>query len=102
MVVVVVVILVVVVVVEEVGFASVVVFLDVVVVLEIAVDWLSSVDLLVAGSFSNRRAYIQGLARVGRYNEPCSRYRLAGIQMINKEKENELYIKLSKLSSMQK
>ena len=60
------------------------------------------IDLLVAGSFSNRRAYIQGLARVGRYNEPCSRYRLASIQMINKEKENELYIKLSKLSSMQK
>ena len=41
-------------------------------------DGKDGIDLLVACSFSNERAYQQGLARVGRYNEPCTRYRLRG------------------------
>ena len=38
------------------------------------------IDLLIACPFSNSRAYQQGLARVGRYNEPCTRYILKDIE----------------------
>ena len=41
------------------------------------------IDLLICASFSNKRAYIQGLARVGRYNEPCSRFKLIDVQMVD-------------------
>lgn len=33
------------------------------------------IDLLIARDFPSTRAYQQGLGRVGRYNEPCARFK---------------------------
>ena len=33
------------------------------------------IDLLIARDFPSTRAYEQGLGRVGRYNEPCTRFK---------------------------
>ena len=35
---------------------------------------MDGIDLLIAKQFRNERALHQGYARVGRYNEPCTRY----------------------------
>ena len=49
------------------------------------------IDLLLAASFSNQRMYQQGLARVGRYTEPCSRYVVRGVLPIDKAKAAQLH-----------
>ena len=38
-------------------------------------DYKVGIDLLIARDFPSTRAYYQGLGRVGRYNEPCSRFK---------------------------
>ena len=53
------------------------------------------IDLLLAAPFSNERAFEQGLARVGRYTEPCTRYILSGIDNVDKLQENKLTLKLA-------
>ena len=52
------------------------------------------IDLLIAKSFSNHRAFDQGRARVGRYREPCGRFILAGIEAVDQEKVSELSAKI--------
>ena len=54
------------------------------------------IDLLVAHPFSNTRAYQQGLARVGRYTEPCTRYILKGVEKIDIAKVKLLNAQLSR------
>ena len=54
------------------------------------------IDLLVTCPFSNTRAYQQGLARVGRYNEPCSRYGLKGKPRVDEQQVRQLEAKLSR------
>ena len=38
-------------------------------------DYEVGIDLLIARDFPSTRAYEQGLGRVGRYSEPCTRYK---------------------------
>ena len=59
-------------------------------------DGKDGIDLLVACPFSNTRAYQQGLARVGRYNEPCSRYQLEDTQMTDEQSVLHLDARLSR------
>ena len=54
------------------------------------------IDLLITCSFSNTRAYQQGLARVGRYNEPCSRFALKGVPKVDEAQVLYLEAKLSR------
>ena len=61
-----------------------------------AFDGEDGIDLLVACPFSNERAYQQGLARVGRYNEPCTRYRIKGVPKVDEQSVLELDAKLSR------
>ena len=46
------------------------------------IDYASSerngIELLVASPFPTTRDYVQGLGRVGRYSEPCARYKWVG------------------------
>jgi hypothetical protein len=44
---------------------------------------LTGITLIVALPFRHEREAIQALARVGRYKEPCARYLLAGIDLID-------------------
>ena len=53
------------------------------------------IDLLITAPFSNKMAHLQGLARVGRYNAPCSRFRLRGVPAVDQQRENSMYIRLS-------
>ena len=53
------------------------------------------IDLLVLRSFSSQRAAEQGLSRVGRYNEPCARYKLSKVELVDKRAEAELNMKIS-------
>ena len=55
------------------------------------------IDLLIDADFSNTRAYTQALARVGRYDEPCGRFIREDLDPVNKERRNELFIKLGQL-----
>ena len=50
------------------------------------------IDLLVATDFPSTRAYQQGLGRVGRYGEPCSRFKWEGLisNLVNELQEIEL------------
>ena len=61
-----------------------------------AFDEKDGIDLLVACPFSNERAYQQGLARVGRYNEPCTRYKLREATRIDEQSVLKLDAKLSR------
>ena len=54
------------------------------------------IDLLIMKSFWNYRAYEQGVRRVGRYNEPCSRYILTDIELIDKQQQATLMMQLGK------
>ena len=38
-------------------------------------EYKVGIDLLIARDFPSTRAYEQGLGRVGRYSEPCTRYK---------------------------
>ena len=60
------------------------------------------IDELIANQFPNQRAYLQGLGRVGRYNEPCERFILSGLnETVNKEQKEALAGKiLSKIEAM--
>ena len=54
------------------------------------------IDLLVATKFPSTSAYHQGLGRVGRYGEPCGRYKwkkLAG-EMVDKQQEYQILSKI--------
>ena len=53
------------------------------------------IDLLLAAPFSNERAFEQGLARVGRYTEPCTRYSLQGLEKVDAVKAAELKLSLA-------
>ena len=53
------------------------------------------IDLLLAAPFSNERAFEQGLARVGRYTEPCTRYGLQGLERVDPGKAAELKLRLA-------
>ena len=61
-----------------------------------AFEGKDGIDLLVACHFSNERAYQQGLARVGRYNEPCTRYSIKGEPKIDEGQVRQLDAKLSR------
>ena len=52
------------------------------------------IDLLICAPFNNKRARKQGLGRVGRGQEPCTRVQLEGIEDVNMESEGELQRKL--------
>jgi len=43
--------------------------------------------LLLANTFSNTRAYVQALDRVGRYGDICKRVELGGLTMVDNEKK---------------
>ena len=53
------------------------------------------IDLLVMRSFSSKRAVEQGLSRVGRYNEPCRRYKLESVGLLDTEAEADLNMKIA-------
>ena len=53
------------------------------------------IDLLIMRSFSTKRAVEQGLSRVGRYNEPCKRYKLESVGLLDTEAEAELNMKIA-------
>ena len=53
------------------------------------------IDLLILRSFSSQHAAEQGLSRVGRYNEPCARYKISKVELIDKRAEAELNMKIS-------
>ena len=53
------------------------------------------IDLLIMRNFSSLRAVEQGLSRVGRYNEPCARYKLSKVELVDKRAEAELNMKIS-------
>ena len=63
---------------------------------EVLHDATDGIDLLVACSFSNSRAYKQGQARVGRYNEPCTRYILKGVSKVDEQQVKELKAELAR------
>ena len=49
------------------------------------------IDELIANQFPNKRAYVQGLGRVGRYNEPCGRFIITGLNdTVDKEQKEAL------------
>ena len=49
------------------------------------------IDLLIARGLPNHRALIQALGRVGRYSEPCGRYRLPDLdQLVNEHEQLNL------------
>jgi hypothetical protein len=45
---------------------------------------LTGITLIVALPFRHEREATQALARVGRYKEPCARYLLDGVDLIDK------------------
>ena len=61
-----------------------------------ALDGKDGIDLLVACPFSNERAYQQGLARVGRYNEPCTRFILKGVPKVDEQQVRRLEAELAR------
>jgi hypothetical protein len=50
--------------------------------------------LVVASSFENHREASQGLYRVGRFSDPCTRYLLQGVSLVDSEQENLYYGRL--------
>ena len=53
------------------------------------------IALLVLNTFDTKRAYIQGLGRVGRYNECSLRFIWEALQEpVNKKKETAIFAKL--------
>ena len=46
---------------------------------------LKGIILIIARSFPNTRQGIQGHGRVGRYDEPCERYILEGVKLIDRD-----------------
>ena len=55
------------------------------------------IDLLIMRSFSSQRAVEQGLSRVGRYNEPCRRYKLKSIELLDTQAAAELNMKIARI-----
>jgi hypothetical protein len=60
----------------------------------------TGITLVVAQSFSNDREAIQALARVGRYDEPCNRYRVEGVELVDEEKKTEYIAGLLALTNL--
>jgi hypothetical protein len=44
---------------------------------------LTGITLIVALSFNHEREATQALARVGRYKEPCKRYLIEGVELVD-------------------
>ena len=57
------------------------------------------IDLLIMRSFSSKRAVEQGLSRVGRYNEPCRRYKLESVPLLNDQAATELNMKIATITN---
>ena len=59
------------------------------------------IDLLIARNFPSTSAYQQGLGRVGRYGEPCERFRWTGLtdgMMVDKKEELNIISKIAKVN----
>ena len=53
------------------------------------------ISLLIMGAFASTRAYVQGLGRVGRYNEKCQRFLWSELgSPIDKDSQTEIFGKL--------
>ena len=53
------------------------------------------IELLIAKSFENQRAYEQGLGRVGRNRDPCKRFLLEKLDPVDKAIQNQLSNRLN-------
>ena len=45
-------------------------------------------SLLIAKSSPTTRDYVQALGRVGRYNDPCRRYRIQSVEAVDESQES--------------
>ena len=63
---------------------------------------VKGVTLVITKSFSCQRNADQGLLRVGRYGDPCSRYTMEGVRLVDPKLETALHKKLYLFSRSRK
>ena len=52
------------------------------------------ISLIIADSFKNHREVIQGLSRVGRFQDPCRRYLVKGVELVDSARYKDYRVKL--------
>ena len=61
------------------------------------VDYRASthgISLVIADSFENHREATQGLCRLGRFQDPCRRYLVSGVDLVGNAKYKDYRVKL--------